>query len=72
MNYIWSLLIGYTFGSISQAKLIATLKKTDLKKVGTKNIGATNVMLNFGKTLGALCMAFDISKSFAAYKHNSL
>jgi len=48
--------------------LFSKNNKSDLKEVGTKNLGATNVTLTLGKGLGAAVMAFDIAKAFAAYR----
>ncbi|MBQ3527461.1 MAG: glycerol-3-phosphate acyltransferase [Clostridia bacterium] len=59
---------GYFIGTLNPAALISRLKKRDLRKEGTGNLGATNTMLIFGKGLGALVMLFDISKAFFAVK----
>ncbi len=61
-----SILIGYCIGTISPAALIAKLKNRNIRKSGTGNLGASNVMLHFGKSLGILVMALDILKSFLA------
>lgn len=68
MAYIFSVIIGYLLGCLSPAALISKIKRKNLRKNGTGNLGATNVMLNFGKRFGALVMLFDIFKAFAAYK----
>lgn len=60
------LLIGYLIGCISPAALIAKIKHVDLKKEGTKNLGATNTALVFGKAAGLFVMLFDIMKSVLA------
>ena len=59
-----SVLMGYLIGTLSPAALIGKLKKRNLRKSGTGNLGASNVMLHFGKWLGVLVMAFDILKAF--------
>lgn len=59
---------GYALGSLNPAAIIAKFKKTDLRKKGTGNLGATNVMLIFGKAAGAFVMLFDITKAFIAAK----
>ena len=59
-------LMGYLIGTLSPAALIGKLKKRNLRKSGTGNLGASNVMLHFGKWLGVLVMAFDILKAFCA------
>jgi glycerol-3-phosphate acyltransferase PlsY len=61
-----SILIGYLLGTLSPAALISKLKNKNIRKSGTGNLGASNVMLHFGKVFGILVMAFDIGKSFAA------
>ena len=67
MERILSLIIGYLIGAINPAKIISLIKKQDLKESGTKNLGATNVMLHFGKVLGLIVMIFDIFKAFLSY-----
>ena len=68
MKTIISLAIGYLLGSLNPAELIANIKKQDLRKQGTGNLGASNTMLVFGKALGALVMLFDIAKAYVSYK----
>lgn len=58
------ILLGYLIGSLNPAALISHLKHKNIRKSGTGNLGATNVLLNFGKKYGALVMLFDISKAF--------
>lgn len=66
MKYIWCILIGYLFGSISFATIFSKFKKVNLKENGTKNLGATNAMLVMGKKYGALVMVLDIFKAVLA------
>lgn len=66
MEFAISALIGYLLGSISPAAFIAKIKKINLRKSGTGNLGATNTTLVFGKKFGAMVMAFDIFKSALA------
>jgi glycerol-3-phosphate acyltransferase PlsY len=68
MGYGLSILLGYLLGMLSPAALISRLKKQNLRKSGTGNLGASNVMLHFGKVFGVLVMVFDILKAFAACK----
>lgn len=68
IGIVGSALIGYTLGCLSPSALISKLKKKDIRKSGTRNLGATNVLLNFGKLWFVLVMLFDIFKAFAAYK----
>ena len=60
--------MGYLIGSLSPSAFIAKLKKDDLRKRGTGNLGATNVTMIYGRLMGVLVMIFDISKSFAVFK----
>lgn len=62
------ILIGYLLGSLNPAALLSKLKKKNLRKQGTGNLGATNTMLVLGKGYGALVMIFDIAKAFSAVK----
>ena len=59
---------GYLIGSLNPAALIGKIKKTNLRSRGTGNLGATNVMLIFGKAYGALVMLFDMAKAFFSVK----
>ena len=67
-KYIFSALVGYLTGSLNPAALLSKLKKKDLREVGTKNLGATNVSLTFGAGLGAAVTVFDILKAVIPYK----
>lgn len=66
MNYLLLILAAYLLGSLNPAALIARLKHKNLRKHGTGNLGATNVMLNFGKGFGILVMLFDTAKAALA------
>ena len=68
IKYIFSAMFGYLLGSLSPSSLISKVKNKDIRQSGTKNLGATNVALNFGKGFGTVVMAFDISKSFVSFK----
>lgn len=72
MEFAAVILFGYLLGTLSPSALISKVKKTNLKEVGTHNLGATNTMLTFGKAYGALVMLFDIAKAFAAVKLTEL
>lgn len=66
MKVLLSVLIGYLIGSLSPSALIGRIKKTNLRNNGTKNLGATNTMLHFGKGWGALVMLLDMLKAIVA------
>lgn len=45
MDAALSLALGYFVGSLSPSSLVGRVKKTDVRKSGTGNLGATNTML---------------------------
>ena len=61
---IWSswLLGAYLVGSIPFGYLIGRLRGVDVRTVGSKNIGATNVYRTVGKAWGALAFVCDFVK----------
>jgi len=63
MMYIFILVISYLLGSIPMGLLLTRFAgKGDLRKVGSGNIGATNVMRVGGLRLAALAWALDMAK----------
>ena len=66
MELLYCILIGYALGCINPAALICKIKKRDIRKEGTHNLGATNVTLVFGRGFGVFVMLFDILKSALA------
>jgi glycerol-3-phosphate acyltransferase PlsY len=56
------ILAAYLLGSIPVGLLLSKVKGQDPRKVGSGNIGATNVMRVAGKGLGILTLAGDIVK----------
>jgi acyl phosphate:glycerol-3-phosphate acyltransferase len=56
------ILFAYLLGSLPVGVLLARLKGADPRKVGSGNIGATNVMRAAGKVTGALTLVGDIVK----------
>ena len=60
------LVIGYLFGSVSFAVIIAKSKGVDIFAEGSGNPGATNVKRVLGKGPGNLCFALDALKGFVA------
>ena len=57
-------LAAYLLGSIPNGLLIARLKDIDLQKVGSGNIGATNVFRCVGKGWGIAAFILDAVKGF--------
>lgn len=66
MNYLYAILIGYAIGAINPSYLIAKACGFDIRKRGSGNAGASNVLILFGKALGISCALFDIAKATAA------
>ena len=54
----------YMLGSIPSGMLVARLKGVDLRKVGSGNIGATNVARAMGKGWAIAVLAADAAKGF--------
>ena len=62
-----AVLLGYLIGSIPFALILARRwSATDLRRVGSGNLGAANVMRASGLTAGVLVAALDISKGAAS------
>ena len=63
-----ALLITFAFilGSIPCGVIIAKAKGIDLKKIGSGNIGATNVLRSLGKGAALLTLLGDVLKGTAA------
>jgi glycerol-3-phosphate acyltransferase PlsY len=59
-------IFAFLFGSIPVGVIIAKAKGVDLKKVGSGNIGATNVLRSLGKWPAALTLLGDILKGTIA------
>ena len=54
----------YLLGSVPFGLLLARLKGVDIRKVGSGNIGATNVFRSVSKPLGVATFACDMLKGF--------
>ena len=57
-------LLAYLIGSIPNGLLIARAKGVDIRRVGSGNIGATNVFRSVNKTLGILTFFGDALKGW--------
>jgi glycerol-3-phosphate acyltransferase PlsY len=64
--FVISIIIGYILGSINSGYLIGRMKGIDIREVGTKNPGTSNVWHTLGKKYGILTAAYDIFKSLIA------
>jgi len=58
--------LAYLLGSIPFGFLIAKSRGVDVRTVGSKNIGATNVFRTVGKGPGIATFALDMGKGFCA------
>jgi glycerol-3-phosphate acyltransferase PlsY len=58
--------VGYLLGSIPFAYLAGRLRGVDIRTVGSKNVGATNVFRTLGKRIGITVMVLDIAKGLVA------
>jgi glycerol-3-phosphate acyltransferase PlsY len=63
MSYLLSAVMGYLVGTINPAFILAKLHGFDIREKGSRNAGASNALLLFGKARGILCAAFDIAKA---------
>src|SRR2546430_12888198 len=59
-------LLGYLLGSIPAGYLAGRIAGVDIRKVGSGNIGATNVTRVLGKKFGYPVFAIDFLKGVAA------
>lgn len=62
MKLLLLILFAFIIGSIPFGVIIAKLRGVDLKKVGSGNIGATNVLRTMGKGPAILTLAGDVLK----------
>lgn len=67
---MWSIFLAviaaYLLGSIPNGFLIGRARGVDIRTVGSKNIGATNVFRTLGKPLGIFCFLLDALKGWLA------
>ncbi len=70
MNYdLLVILFSYLCGSVPFGLVISYIfKKDDPRSIGSKNIGATNVLRTSGLMLGLLTLMLDVLKGFIAIK----
>ncbi|AKI96780.1 glycerol-3-phosphate 1-O-acyltransferase PlsY [Kosmotoga pacifica] len=64
MQAIFLAIIGYLSGSIPFSYIIPKLKGIDIRKVGSGNVGGTNVLRNLGGVIGFTTMVLDGLKAF--------
>ncbi|MBO5946943.1 MAG: glycerol-3-phosphate 1-O-acyltransferase PlsY [Alphaproteobacteria bacterium] len=67
MVYLTGIIVSYLLGSIPMGLVLTKLAgKGDLRKVGSGNIGATNVMRVGGLRMAGLVWLLDMAKAIAA------
>ena len=66
MDHLLGFLLGYAIGSVPFGLLLALAAgKGDIRKMGSGNIGATNVLRTGSKWLAATTLLLDLAKGFA-------
>lgn len=68
VSIVGSIIIGYFLGCINLSYIISKIKGFDIRKYGSGNAGASNVMIVIGKKVGAFVAVFDILKAFIAVR----
>ena len=68
LSYIIAAVMGYLLGSCPNGYLVSRARGVDIRKQGSGNIGATNVLRVLGKKWGYLVFALDTFKGFAAVR----
>lgn len=63
MKYLLCILIGYLIGTVNPSYIIAKIRGFDIREKGSKNAGASNALILFGKVLGIGCALIDIAKA---------
>jgi glycerol-3-phosphate acyltransferase PlsY len=76
LNIILPLIIGYLLGSVSPAYILGRLLRgKDIRELGDKNAGTTNVFHTLGLRPAIICGIYDLAKGllsmFVAYKLGS-
>ena len=62
-SFLW-ISIGYLCGSIPFAWLLGRVKGIDIRTVGSRNVGATNLGRALGRRWGICCFLLDLFKGF--------
>lgn len=66
LPYALGLLLAYLLGSVPFGFLVARARGVDIRRLGSGNIGATNVYRTLGRGPGLLTFALDFGKGLAA------
>ncbi len=65
MRYLLVALASFLIGGIPFGYLLAKLRRLDVRRFGSGNIGATNVLRSAGPVFGVLTLILDAAKGFA-------
>lgn len=60
----WVYPLSYLIGSLPSAYLLGKIKKVDIRKVGSGNVGATNAARILGKKTASIVLIMDMLKGF--------
>jgi len=63
MSFALLIIAAYLLGSVPFGIIIAHAHGKDLRKIGSGNIGATNLSRALGRKWGYICFALDVAKS---------
>ena len=66
MKLFFTIIIAYLMGSIPFSYLFSKLKGVDPRKAGTRNVGASNVLVVAGPGMAVLAFLGDFGKGFLA------
>ena len=66
LSYLIAAVVGYLLGSCPNGLIVSRARGIDIRKHGSGNIGATNVLRVLGKKLGYLVFALDTAKGLVA------
>ena len=64
MNYLLIAITGYFAGSVPFSFIIPWIIGVDIRKIGSGNVGGTNVLRSLGGIWGSICMVLDGAKAF--------
>lgn len=63
---MWELCIAYLIGCFPSGLIVSKLKGIDIKKLGSGNVGATNIYRNMGWFPGVMTLLLDCAKAIIA------
>ena len=66
MGYLFAVVVGYLLGSSNMAFYLSKLKKIDLRKCGSGNLGTSNAWTELGRLSSVLVFLHDAGKAVLA------